>query len=101
MLRLKNGVQPRNLYIAAAMANVAQEHGRTVTITAGSNGVHKVGSKHYTYAALDMRTKDFPDLASKKAFVAALLTRLGPKYQAFLEHVGEENEHLHAEFEGP
>jgi hypothetical protein len=101
MILLKNGVTPRNLYIMAAVANVADELEllRPVVITAGTNGKHIPTSKHYTYEALDVRSKNFPTIADKHRFLDRVLARLGEGYQAFLEDEGTPNEHFHIEYD--
>ena len=95
----KSGVLPRSLTLMAAIANVARDLGWDVTITAGTNGKHMVGSKHYTGEALDVRTKNFPSKRSKQDFIAAVLLRLGPGYEMFLEDVGGVNEHAHVQWD--
>ncbi len=97
MIRIKAGVTPANLVILAAVANVAQSQGRTVTITSGTDGRHMVGSRHYVHAALDVRSKDFESPAAKRMFLDAVLLRLGPGYQGLLEHEGQPHEHFHVE----
>jgi hypothetical protein len=99
MIKLKTGVTPRNLYIMAAVANVAASLPHDVVITAGTDGQHKKGSKHYSYEALDIRSKNFPDLASKQAFIKAVMNRLGSDYDGFLELPNTPNEHFHIEYD--
>lgn len=96
-LKVKSGVQPRILVMAAALANAAGD--RTVTITAGSDGRHMVGSKHYTLAALDVRSKSFPSKVAKQAFMRDVLARLGDGYQMLLEAEGKAHEHFHLEWD--
>jgi hypothetical protein len=90
MIRVKSGVTPRNLIIAAAAANVGQELGLDVTITSGMDGKHKVGSKHYIGQALDFRLLG----AQTDTFRQALARRLGPAYQVLLEV-----DHVHVEYD--
>lgn len=104
MIYTKPGVIPKSLTILCAVANVAQEMGRSVTISAGDNGQHMITSKHYDGKALDIRSKDFPDFATKHVFLARVLTRLNrttvkPAYQGLLENQGAENEHFHIEYD--
>lgn len=90
MIRIKDGVTPRNLIICAAAANVGQALGLDVTITSGTDGQHMKGSKHYTGEALDIRL-----LGEQTAdFQRSLAARLGPTYQLILE-----SDHLHVEFD--
>lgn len=99
MIKLKTGVSPRNLYIMAAVANAAQALQLNVTVTAGNDGQHMKGSKHYSYEALDVRSKDFPSSKAKADFLATVMARLGDQYQGFLELPNTPNEHFHIEFD--
>lgn len=98
-VKIKTGVKPKSLIILAAIANVAQtlQEPNDVTITSGNDSKHMKGSKHYSDAALDVRTKNFPSKAAKVAFKDAVQKRLGPDYQCLLEGEGTANEHLHIE----
>lgn len=90
MIRLKEGVTPRNLVICAAAANVASGMGVDVTITAGTDGKHMVGSKHYTGEALDIRLLG----VRTTEFRTLLAIRLGAGYQVILEP-----DHIHVEYD--
>lgn len=92
MIKVKDGVTPRNLYIAAAIANAAWDLPYDITITSGTDGQHMVGSKHYLGAALDIRTSNFPAKKDIEFFIQRLQTRLGKDYQVILEA-----DHIHAE----
>jgi hypothetical protein len=99
LLRFKAGVKvPKTTIIAVAFLNAAHvlNVDAQLLVTSGNDGVHMTGSRHYQDRALDFRTKDLP-AAVKRQLVAAVLQRLGPDYQAFLEDVGGPNEHLHIE----
>lgn len=91
MLKVKNGVTPANLIIAAAAANSAEELKTTVWITSGTDGKHKDGSFHYKGEALDFRTSSM-DAEMLKKFMAKMQLRLGADYQLILE-----SDHLHIE----
>lgn len=99
MIKLKNGVLHKNLVILAAVANVARELPHDVVITSGNDSKHKVGSRHYTNQALDIRSKNFPSLRHKQEFLRAVLLRLGPDYEGFLENEGQAQEHFHVEWD--
>lgn len=92
-------MQPRLLILAAAVSNVARDLPWDVTITAGTDGRHRAGSKHYSSEALDVRSRNFPSKRAKQDFVAAVLLRLGPGYEMFLESEGKANEHFHLEYD--
>lgn len=96
---IKSGAQPRVLILLAAIANVAKDLPFDVTITSGNDSKHKKGSKHYTYEALDVRSKNFPSKRSKQQFIHDVLLRLGPGYEMFLEFEGKANEHFHLEYD--
>lgn len=96
---IKSGVQPRLLVLLAAVANSARDLPWDVTITAGNDGCHKQGSKHYTFEAIDVRSKNFPTLDAKEEFLESVLGRLGAGYQMFLEAAGTDNEHFHLEYD--
>lgn len=94
MLNIKSGVKPSNLTIAAAIANVAEELKITLTITSGIDGVHKIGSFHYTGDALDMRIRDLTK-AQIEIVMSKLKVHLGIEYELILEI-----DHLHIEKDG-
>jgi hypothetical protein len=98
MVKIKSGVTPAHLIILAAIANVAEQWNRTVTVTSGTDGRHMAGSRHYKSAALDVRSKDF-EPEDKPLFIRAVLHRLGPDYQGILEQAGQPNEHFHFELD--
>lgn len=89
MIRIKNGVAPRNLIICAAAANTAAAMSVDVTITSGMDGEHMVGSKHYIGEALDIRLLG----ARTNEFRVLIAKRLGADYQVILE-----NDHIHIEY---
>ena len=93
MLKVKSGVTPHNLVIAAAATNAAWDLPFDVVITSGTDGTHKVGSKHYGGDALDFRTSNIPaDLLN--LYIARVKARLGKHYDVVLE-----GDHLHIEFD--
>lgn len=99
MILIKSSVRPRNLWIAVAVANQAQIEGRSVVVTSGNDSTHMQGSRHYSDNALDIRTKDFESTAAKRAFLAAVLARLGRDYEGLIEDLGGPNEHAHIEYD--
>lgn len=90
MIKVKTGVTPRHLIIAAAAANVGEAMALTVTITSGTDGVHRQGSKHYSGEALDFRLLG----AQTSEFIARLQRRLGAAYQII-----READHVHVEYD--
>ena len=100
-VKVKSSVKPRILTMMAAIANVAQglDEPVDVLITSGNDSVHMQGSLHYKDAALDIRSKNFPNATAKRHFMAAVLKRLGSGYQMILESDGKVQEHFHLEFD--
>ena len=95
MLKVKNGVTPKNLQIACAAINAAiQINGDfDVIITSGTDGVHMKGSKHYTHEALDIRISNIPS-TQLIPYVRALRGRLGKDFDVVLE-----DDHIHVEWD--
>lgn len=93
MLKIKTGVRPKNLIIAAAIANVAEALGLTLYITSGTDGKHRVGSKHYSHEALDLRRSNIPSKLLDTVLVQ-LRGRLGGDYDVILE-----DDHIHIEWD--
>ena len=94
MVKIKNGVTPRNLVILAAIANAAWDLPYDITITSGTDGKHKVGSKHYSSEALDIRIFNFPSDQDQDLFIYRLKARLGKDYDVILE-----KDHIHVEYD--
>lgn len=99
MIKVKATVRPRSLWIMAAAANVAEQQALAgITVTSGNDSKHMAGSKHGTDEALDLRSKHLKP-SVKRAFLAAVLARLGAGYEGFIEHEGTTHEHIHIEFD--
>ena len=79
---------------AAALVANADIRG-PVVITSASDGRHMRTSKHYTFQALDVRSKNFRSLAAKRRFLRTLKGLLGPRYTVLLERRGQPSEHFH------
>lgn len=100
LVKLKGNVRPRNLVILAAAVNAAIDMNiPELWVTSGNDSEHMKGSKHYTNNALDLRSKNFPTLESKKQFIEKISDRLGADYDCILEQVGKGNEHFHIEYD--
>lgn len=93
LLKIKTGVKPIILLIAAAVSNASEEFGFDPVITSGNDGVHMKGSKHYTFEALDIRTSNIPK-GKVQPFIAALFKRLGSDFDIVLER-----DHIHCEYD--
>ena len=91
MLKVKVGVLPKILIIAAASINAAWGKPWDIVITSGNDSEHMLGSKHYTFAALDLRISNIPkdELAP---YIERLKARLGTGFDVILE-----TNHIHIE----
>jgi hypothetical protein len=101
-LSCKPGVQPPLIRLLCGVANVAAHLDcvSEVVITSGNDGKHQPHSLHYENAAIDIRTKNFPDERAKTAFLNALRDELGEEDYDFLyEQPGKPGEHLHVEYD--
>ena len=93
MIKIKNGVTPRLLIIAAALANISESLGVEYVITSGTDGKHMKGSKHYTGEALDVRTSSL-DNDEIDDVIDALRVKLGRNYDVLFE-----TNHIHIEYD--
>lgn len=99
MIKVLPSVQPKILVIMAAINNAAEFLKLPeMYITAGSNGKHMQGSKHYSLEALDFRTHHLTSIETA-ALIKEIRSRLGPDYDVIFEDVGKENEHGHVEYD--
>lgn len=94
-LKVRITVQPRILYIAAAVINAANEMELDVDmlITSGNDGEHMKNSKHYSNEALDFRSKHLTK-AELIILIKIVRRRLGKNYQIVVE-----SDHLHIEYD--
>lgn len=103
MISLKEGVDLTRIdnHIWAAVwvvADVADglEPGIEIVVTAGRDGRHKTGSLHYKGRAVDIRTWNLKNPAKVRDLVAF---RLGKDYDVLFENPGQEDQHLHVEWD--
>ena len=108
MIRLKPGVRVGGLrseiFFAVQVAEgVWSRHGaEELVISGGMEGKHMRGSEHYTFLAVDLRTKDLGtvyDRSPARNACIELQGRLGADYDVIFESEGKENEHAHIEFD--
>lgn len=103
MLKALSSVRPSSIFIVCACANASLEMGLhrringDLMITSVQDGVHGEGSVHPKGDAVDLRTKNFPNVELKREFADRVKSRLGPKYDVILEDLNGPNEHLHIE----
>lgn len=98
-VRFKDGVQlkgsPGGARILAALDWAANRIGHDITVTSGADGEHSgPEDPHHHGDAYDSRTHDLLD---KQACLTAIQDFLGPRFYAFIEDEGAENEHIHTQ----
>ena len=100
MLYLKHDVRLTEAQAVVVMLAVVQQvfGDQPCMLTSGIDGVHKVGSLHGVGLAFDFRTKNLSNMEKDK-LVGELKRRLTADFDVLLESRGEENEHLHVEFD--
>ena len=64
------------------------------TITCGTEA-HGQDDPHTNGYALDVRSKNLPDIDTKRIILNELIQSLGPDYTVLLENEGKYNEHFH------
>ena len=97
MIYFKEGVQ---LTITKAVQEILfwaetvwARHGKTCTVTSGTDGEHGKQSKHYTGYALDLRIRDL-QVELLQPIVQGLQKGLGQDYDVVLER-----DHVHVEYD--
>lgn len=102
MMSFKPGSMPHLMWSMAAALVIVERimaaRGVALIITAGVDGCHMRGSKHYEGLAFDCRSKDLP-VGERVAVLEAIKRSLGPAYDALMENAGTDNEHYHVEFD--
>lgn len=90
---------PALTYILDKVRRTAERtsHVPEVVITSANDSTHSPNSRHYTDEAIDLRTKNFPTEAAKRAFAAQLRVELGDAFTVLYESAGTPNEHLHVQ----
>jgi len=83
-----------------AVYDAFSDAGMECTITSGNDGVHGENSLHSRDGlcrALDYRTKDYR--SDKLTLRDRIKSDLGDEFDVVLEHLGEDNEHIHVEYD--
>lgn len=99
-MKLKPGVRLTDLspqMVLAAMVIDGLYGDVECVITSANDSKHGVNSWHYKGRALDFRTKTY--LGDKQALRDEIKASLGQDFDVVLEAVGEDNEHLHVEYD--
>lgn len=94
-----DGVKTEILVAWMVALTIWESNGFELTVTSCRDGVHKLHSLHYKGWAIDIRTKDLPDLETKEKLVAQLKASLTNDYDVVFEDVGGNNEHVHLEYD--
>lgn len=76
-----------------------------IVITSVNDSAHKIGSRHYTDEAVDIRSKNFKNLQDKLMFVDILSVLLNEdpealtlnRFTVLFENRDTENEHFHVQ----
>lgn len=103
-ISLKPGVSladltPQIVLAIVIIAGVCHDFGIPCVITSVNDGVHSANSWHYKGRAVDIRTK-YPVLNGREQeFAGMVKDRLGAQFDVVMEAVGEDNEHLHVEYD--
>lgn len=94
------GVRPEIVLAMSVAAGVYDTHARAdCIITSVNDGRHSRTSRHYVGLACDIRTKNLPDLATKRKIREQLALALGYQFDVVLEYLDTHNEHIHVEFD--
>ena len=88
-----NGLTPEALIILLVAENLWKKYGEELVVTAGLDGKHMEGSKHYEGNAVDLRTRYF-NVATQKVVTKELRKRLGKQYDVVMHKT-----HIHAEYD--
>lgn len=90
-----DNLAPGGTFILLALNTVGGKLGIKFVITAGTDGKHGDGSKHYKGEALDVRSHDIDDALQHKV-LEEMKALLGESYfYGFLEDYDLPNEHFH------
>lgn len=84
--------------ILDALTRLAELYPHDIVITSASEGRHAKNSRHYSFQAVDVRSKYFKK-EEKQRFMSLLSAFLGKKYLVLLEDAGKPNEHIHVELD--
>ncbi len=101
-MKLKAGVrldmlQPQIVLAAVIVNEIYAAHETECIITSCNDSVHKDDSLHYSGNAIDVRTKNV--MGDKNALRNEIASAVGADFDVILESLGENNEHLHIEYD--
>lgn len=104
-MRIKHGVKlaglvPQIVFASIVVDGIYQQAFCECVVTSGSDSKHGANTLHTRDGlcrALDYRTKTYT--LSKLDLVAKVKDALGTDFDVVLENIGEDNEHLHVEYD--
>lgn len=106
-MRLKAGVSLKGLTAPMCLGAVivASVYARLCPgydpwVTSGNDGTHGENTLHKRGGqcnAMDFRTKDYPE--DRWALAKEIVIALGAEFDVVFEHPGEDNEHIHVEYD--
>jgi len=111
MIRVKDNsvslkdLKPQTVYAIMVVRDVLQKFMCETIITSVNDGVHGKNSLHYYGYAVDFRTKNIGSEADDyreevvAGFVEEVKRCLGNEFDVVMEDLGEDNEHLHVEWD--
>jgi hypothetical protein len=88
-------ITPPLIRILAVVEEYARLHHLVVVILSGTDDPHSSLSGHAEGEAIDLKVTTLHDLTDKRAFLFAIMGRLGPQFIGNVEHAGKPNEHIH------
>ena len=99
MISLKPGARVRGmrteiLFAHTVVASVFAAHGLDCVVTSASDGKHSAGSRHYSFCAIDYRTRHITAAGQKKQITRVIDEALGEDFDVVLEDT-----HLHVEYD--
>lgn len=93
------GIKAEILLGLQVVNSVFERYGIGLVITEGTGGRHMQGSLHYQGLAIDIRSKNIPDTATRTSILIECIEHLGKDFDMILECADTDNEHLHIEFD--
>lgn len=97
-VKLKD-VQPEIVLALLRLNSLFESFKIPLIVTSISDGIHSKNSLHYKGKAVDLRSKHIQTNELKLALLSDIREALGDEFDVILEHLGNENEHFHIEFD--
>lgn len=98
LIKVKDGVtfhdSGRWPIILAAVASAFNAHGAACIVTSGTDGHHKIDSKHYTGDALDFRIRHVDQYQLRAIMIDIDIALPGKIFDVVLE-----SDHIHVEYD--